>query len=600
MNYYGQQPPLEGGGGGENRGSDANEGGNYNLNPYTSSRSQQPQDYTDYAGTSAGAAGTSINIYHGFHGQDIMMRYHGTQQTQYPSSDSRPTLEDAEGLLHLAAQVTALRPHPVPDRNHNSSLESACMSREARYATHAPPMKKRAIDPSLFNLDGDGRCDETRPAVDEDLTQTKEYGLLSLLAEKALEESNAMAAAAAAREQLHDEQKQRGMNESMADAEEDRPAPRPADVGVTKDTKRSVVAKETKETKASRGSSKARSPTNEEDIEFKIRALVHGEYGTKPIDSICGDGGKYEGQEEAKSAPDSTTDAAVDASSEVRNTDTADSSESVPLEPTIEGKNPTDAKMEDEDEPSKGKPVEGVPETIEEMAAGVVVVDERQSDAATPVAAPANTSLVVPEMLALQAGNSRAPTPTPDVSDHIAAASAPIGLTMRTSDIISDAGPGTLDGALSAEATTELVAFEEDESMMAKAIDEASAVRVDREGCPSDATEDKHPEARAMVMEVAKEQSLASDEKGPCAPPSEAATDSEILAAPGDLDGDEISRAAPPADVASSAEATTELATAHVEDSMVIEAIDEASAALVDREDGPSEATKDKHPEARA
>lgn len=68
MNYYGQQPPLEGGGGGENRGSDANEGGNYNLNPYTSSRSQQPQDYTDYAGTSAGAAGTSINIYHGFHG----------------------------------------------------------------------------------------------------------------------------------------------------------------------------------------------------------------------------------------------------------------------------------------------------------------------------------------------------------------------------------------------------------------------------------------------------------------------------------------------------------------------------------------------------
>ena len=64
MNYYGHQPPLEGGGGGENRGSDANEGGNYNLSHYASSRTQQ-QDYIASAGA---AAGPSRNIYHGFHG----------------------------------------------------------------------------------------------------------------------------------------------------------------------------------------------------------------------------------------------------------------------------------------------------------------------------------------------------------------------------------------------------------------------------------------------------------------------------------------------------------------------------------------------------
>ncbi|EJK59739.1 hypothetical protein THAOC_19998, partial [Thalassiosira oceanica] len=85
-----------------------------------------------------------------------------------------------------------------------------------------------------------------------------------------------------------------------------------------------------------------------------------------------------------------------------------------------------------------------------------------------------------------------------------------------------------------------------EDSMVTEAIDEASAALVDREDSPSDATKNKHPQARATVMELAKEQSLATDEKGPCAPPSEAATDSDLVV-PSDLDGDEISRAAPPA-----------------------------------------------------
>ena len=481
---------------------------------------------------------TSLKDYYSAQ-QDMMMRYHGTQQTQYPSSDNRPTLEDAEGLLHLAAQVTGIHPHPVPDRDHDSSLEAACMSREARYATRAPPMKKRAIDPSLFNLEGDGRRDQTGMAVDQDLTQTKEYGLLSLLAEKALEESNAIAAAAAAREQLHDEQKHGGMNKSMAEAEEDRPAPRSVDVSVTKETKRSAVLKEAKKTDAN---SMARSPTNEEDIEFKIRALVHGEHRARPKDSIGGDGGKDKGQEETIGVLDSTTDTAVDASSAVRNTDTADSSESVPPEATIDENLATNSKLEDEDELSEGKPVKGVPETIEEMAADVVVADERQPD----VAAPAKTSVET-----LEVGKSSAATPTQDDSDPVAAATAPIGST-RTADVVSEnVGPSALDGTSSAKATTELAAVDVDDSMVVEAIDEASAVQGDREDGPSDATKDNQPEAGATGMDVTKEQNLTADEKGPCAPPSESATDSEVLHAPSDWDGDEIPRSVDPAPPAS-------------------------------------------------
>ena len=103
------------------------------------------------------------------------------------------------------------------------------------------------------------------------------------------------------------------------------------------------------------------------------------------------------------------------------------------------------------------------------------------------------------------------------------------------------------DGASSAEATAELATVEADYSMVAEAIVEASAVRADCQDDPSDAAEDKQPEARATVLELVKEQNLITDEKDPCAPPSQAATDHGILSAPNDLDGDKISRAAAPA-----------------------------------------------------